>query len=257
MEEVKPQLSLYQKLLIVRKAIPYIQKNTDGHKYKYVKESVLLGIIKEHTDAQNIWCTQDVISCTPLAMGLMVTIKYTWIDGDNPSDTIVFHHSLSEPGFTAKAFGSILTYSNKYMMFKFFSVPMDNDDPDKFKKSIAHAAPNNRMSDEQISEIEKRSALLDDLLDDILEQYDADELSELDAREYQPIMHIISLKEKNERKKLISSEQVAELADRIAKFDGLIDKILSHYNVKNLNELDVGKYQIIDNRLLLLERGGE
>ena len=57
---------------------------------------------------------------------------YEWIDIDNPTDRqkVEFEY-YGQQNDVSKAFGSALTYSERYILLKSLGVPTDEDDPDK------------------------------------------------------------------------------------------------------------------------------
>ncbi|WP_207559116.1 ERF family protein, partial [Geobacillus thermoleovorans] len=58
-------------------------------------------------------------------------MKYVWINADDPSDRIeIPWQYMGQQDDISKAFGSALTYTERYFLMKFFSVPTDEDDPD-------------------------------------------------------------------------------------------------------------------------------
>src|SRR5690625_1734139 len=58
-------------------------------------------------------------------------MTYVWQDSANPDDKIEIPWKLyGQQDDISKAFGSGLTYSERYFLLKFFNAPTDDDDPD-------------------------------------------------------------------------------------------------------------------------------
>src|SRR5690606_2934543 len=58
-------------------------------------------------------------------------MKYVWVNAENPEERIeIPWQTMGQQDDISKAFGSGLTYSERYFLLKFFGVPTDDDDPD-------------------------------------------------------------------------------------------------------------------------------
>ena len=64
------------------------------------------------------------------------SFEFTVINSDNPEEKIVRTQILQDTGSEVKTIGGLQTYANKYFMLKFFNIPTDKLDPDKFDKVI-------------------------------------------------------------------------------------------------------------------------
>ena len=137
-------MNLYQKLVEIRKEVKGFSKDTKGFGYTYVSGSQAISKIREKMDELNVLLvpsTGETVTETYdfknnkgeektdfIVKGAM---SYTWIDGDNPTDTLQVQWKLfGAQDDISKAFGSALTYSERYFILKFFQAPTDSDDPD-------------------------------------------------------------------------------------------------------------------------------
>lgn len=138
--------NIYQKLLEIRKKVEYVQKNGQGFGFNYATESQILCAIRPEMDRQGIFLEQETVSLESVMTrsknkqgewlnipGLKATYKFTWIDADNPEERIEKIMILQDEGDSIDTVGSLLTYSNRYFLYKFFSVPTDKMDPDSFE----------------------------------------------------------------------------------------------------------------------------
>lgn len=146
--------NIYEKLLEVKKSVEHIQKKKVGENlsYKAVSSSMVLGEINKELnkqglllktqmlgkDIQRLERTKEYNGKTSIVYDFMATVdlEYTWINVTNTTEKDVNFFSCSglntDP---SKAFGSVLTYAEKYFMLKYFNVSTDESDIDTFKQS--------------------------------------------------------------------------------------------------------------------------
>lgn len=143
MSETK-SLNLHQKLVEVRKAIGAFTKDTEGFGYSYVSGSQVLSKIQKKMNELGVllmpevetqdFQTHDYINKKGenkeefLVYG---KLNYTWVNAEQPEDkiSIPFYYAGAQDDIS-KAFGSGLTYAERYFIIKFFNIPTDADDPD-------------------------------------------------------------------------------------------------------------------------------
>ncbi|MGL4761102.1 MAG: ERF family protein [Sarcina sp.] len=137
-------MNVIQKIIECRKAIDKVVKNTKGHGYNYVSGSQLLEKIRPKMDelglllsidTKNVsWETFDYTNAKQEPKtDFIVTgeVVYTWINAEEPSDTLVNKFNVfGQQNDISKAFGSGLTYSERYFILKMLQAPTDSDDPD-------------------------------------------------------------------------------------------------------------------------------
>lgn len=151
--------NLYEKLLEVKKEVEFIQKKKVGDNltYKAITSSMILGAINKELNKLGILLktqmlgkdvqrlertksyenpkTQKVTLTTVYDFIATIDLEYTWINTNNTSEKDANLFSCSglntDP---SKAFGSALTYAEKYFMMKYFNVATDEYDVDTFKQ---------------------------------------------------------------------------------------------------------------------------
>jgi hypothetical protein len=141
-------MNLYQKLVQIRKDVVEFSKDKDSYKYKYVSGSQAIRKIREKMDELEIllvpnmgeteshtydYKTYDREGKEKDNTDYVVTgnMSYTWINAENPEETLTIPWKLyGEQDDISKAFGSGLTYSERYFILKFFQAPTDSEDPD-------------------------------------------------------------------------------------------------------------------------------
>src|SRR5690606_718857 len=99
-------MNIYQKLLEVRKVVPYLQKEKSGHQYEYVGSSQVLAAVRKKMDDVGLLLTvkivghhvtsdtvenQDKYGNTKRTTTYFteLDLEFTWINVDNPEETIV------------------------------------------------------------------------------------------------------------------------------------------------------------------------
>lgn len=137
-------MNLWQKLIEVRREIDNFVKDTKGFGYQYVSGSQALSKIRPKMDKLGIllkietddilWTTYDYKNSKGEAKTDFIIsgkVKYTWINADEPKEREECSFDLfGQQDDISKAYGSGLTYSERYFILKTLQAPTDNDDPD-------------------------------------------------------------------------------------------------------------------------------
>lgn len=167
------KLNLHQKLVDVRRAVKYLRKDNQGDRFKFVSSSQALGAIRGKLDELNVLLVPRVVSHTcrdhKLKNGGIwyltgLEMEFTWVDADNPKDTIGplswYAEGLDD---AEKGPGKALTYAEKYFMLKFFNVATDKDDPDAYQERVERTigAGEARLTEAQRAMVEKIETLLE------------------------------------------------------------------------------------------------
>jgi len=153
-------MNIYQKLIEVRKEVPYLQKENQGEQYKYVSSSQVLGNVKAKLDELGILLIPSVKghSVTTSSIEFFneknnvtkrtntyfteLDMIMTWVNAEKPDEKIEcswYGQGVDIAG--EKGVGKALTYAEKYFMLKFFNIPTDKDDPDSFQKRMDDEEP--------------------------------------------------------------------------------------------------------------------
>lgn len=154
--ETKAPLTLQQKLVEIRKAIPALSQKaySDGVKYKFLKVSDIYEYLTPAMNEQRVnFDIVDEKATTHAANGDPIyyhsyeqitrngtrivwvyeaDLTLRWTNADDPNDfqEVKLHAIGCNDGSPDKAKGSALTYAIKYMLFNKFSVDQGEDDPD-------------------------------------------------------------------------------------------------------------------------------
>lgn len=148
-KQIFKEMNVYQKINEVKKIVKTFSKDakTSGKgAYTYISGSQILSTIKEKmeeigllllpvaTEHRGYQTYNYNNSYGELKTDFLVDGKlyYEWINIDNPTDRqrVEFEY-YGQQNDLSKAFGSALTYSERYVLLKSLGVPTDEDDPDK------------------------------------------------------------------------------------------------------------------------------
>lgn len=224
-------MNIYQKLIEVRKSVPYLQKTATGPQFNYVGSSQVLGTLKSKMDELNLLLIPKVIGHTlhesiveymdkekPKRTTTYFTeleMEYTWLNADKPEETIVctwYGQGVDIAG--EKGTGKAMTYSEKYFMLKFFNIPTDKDDPDSFQDKYEDKV----VSKTQIAELEdltRKVGLKElDVIKGIMFKYKKSTLKQLLISEYEDMKSSLQSK--------ISGTQTPQIDDEQRKLDEII-----------------------------------
>jgi hypothetical protein len=153
-------MNLYQKLVEVRKCVPYLQKENQGEQYKYVSSSQVLGNVKAKLDELGVLLIPSVKGHAVTTSSIEyfneknnvtkrtntyfteLDMLMTWLNAEKPDEKIEcpwYGQGVDIAG--EKGVGKAMTYAEKYFMLKFFNIPTDKDDPDAFQRKIDDEEP--------------------------------------------------------------------------------------------------------------------
>ena len=143
-------MNLLEKLLKIRQEIGYVQKTVSGQQGMYVDSAVLLKTIRDKMDELKVVLIPEVLhgakmECidfpsknNPSAKAFVFTgdMNFIWIDGEDSTITLTIPWFLTGKNAQdpAMAYGSALTYTERYFILKFFQIPTAKDDPDAFEE---------------------------------------------------------------------------------------------------------------------------
>lgn len=171
-------MNLYQKLIEIRKTVPYLQKESNGPQYKYVSSSQVLSNIRAKMDELNVLLIPNVIDKTlhqssienvDPRTGIVkrtttyfteLNMCYTWMDADDPTqkmECVWYGQGIDIAG--EKGVGKALTYAEKYFMLKFFNIATDTDDPDAHQEK--HDTREQRKESRETKKEQKKEVLTD------------------------------------------------------------------------------------------------
>lgn len=162
-------MNLHQKLVEIRKEIDVFTKDAAGYGYSYVSGSQVLGKIQEKmnelgvllypvienledtTFDYQVWDRENKQMREKTDFVIKGNMTYVWQNAEKPDEKLEIPWRIyGQQDDISKAFGSGLTYSERYFLLKFFNAPTDDDDPDA-RKTSGKRATGGKASDKQLS----------------------------------------------------------------------------------------------------------
>lgn len=136
------KLNLLQKIVEVKKVVSQLglEKDKQGYNFSYVTGDQILAKITPRMNELNLLLIPNIkevkeetrVNAKGKVLSYIIgDITYTWIDADSPSDSLTLDWKLyGKQEDISQAYGSALTYAERYFLLKFFGVPTDILDPD-------------------------------------------------------------------------------------------------------------------------------
>ena len=150
--------NIIQKLIALRKKVPYIKKEIKQYmKFSVVSSETVLTEFNRHMNSLNLYLKTEVLNKTVERQKIgvnektkkdifsyLVTLdmRYTWINADDLSEKEeVLFSAIADDENASYAYGQALTYAEKTFFLKEFNIPTDEVDPDVFQKEILKRIP--------------------------------------------------------------------------------------------------------------------
>ena len=158
------ELNIYQKLIEVRKEVPYLKKEEKGYDFEFVKSSQVIGVLKAKMDSMGLLLISSAkgnkVSDHTTKKGghnyfTEIEMIYTWVNAEKPEEMIRCPWYGQGLDTGERGVGKAYTYAEKYFLLKFFNIATDKDDPDVFQNKIGSKIPTEpeSITDKQIDEI--------------------------------------------------------------------------------------------------------
>lgn len=149
--------SLTKRLAKIRNQVSVLQKNKTAQagskfSYKYIDEAEVLNKVTTYMEKLHVSLRPNIADYQVIDASYKTgkldkagksyeqdmreyvvhgTLNFTWVNDDDENDTIkcgwAFVGAKSDP---SQAFGSALTYSDRYFLLKYFNIATPKDDPD-------------------------------------------------------------------------------------------------------------------------------
>lgn len=185
------ELNLYQKIADVKANIDGFTKDKKSYNYSYVSGSQVLHRIREKMlehklllfpYTANETCEQIEVTrfnkkankeVTTTEFLVKLKMIYTWINADNPQEkqTVDFW-ATGQQDDPAKAYGTALTYAERYFLMKFFNIPTDEDDADAKEKQDKYS----KVDPKNIETLENEITMFSELMKSINKDVSADQV---------------------------------------------------------------------------------
>ena len=152
-------MNIYQKMVEIRKVVPYLQKAANGPQYQYVSSSQTVSSVRDLLNEHGIFLKTEMLEqqltefkTAKGALQFMTVIKmrFTWINAENPEEQIVTLWEGQGVDNGEKGIGKAATYAEKYFILKTFNIPTDKDDPDAYQAKVEESKPEPKATQTQI-----------------------------------------------------------------------------------------------------------
>ena len=138
-------MNIYQKLLELKKAVPYLKKADTAYGYNYVAEDDVLAVVNAKMselglllvpsidknslrDSRHEYVTTKGADAVDIIV--MADMTYTWIDAETGEKLEVSWIMAGQQDDASQAVGSGITYCGRYFLLKFLQIATGKDDPD-------------------------------------------------------------------------------------------------------------------------------
>jgi len=205
------KLNLRQKLVEIRKTIPYLQKTEAGKNSKYADPAVLLAKIRQGMDEQGVLLSLKVndYHLEPIdwptkndpknkSFFFQGDLTYVWLDADSDEKIEVpWFCTASHLTDPSMAGGSAMTYYERYFLLKQFQIPTAKDDPEYFaaKTKIIEL-----ISKEQETQLIKRIKDMNGDSVKLLSWAKVNKMSEMNTEQMNQIYIMYDEKEEKQKK---------------------------------------------------------
>lgn len=145
-------MNLYEKLFEIQKSCTYIQKNAQGYQYKYAAGTDVIAPIRAKMDELKVMLfpmvrkgqsergeSVDDKGKTKIQFFTQVDIDFVWVNIETPEEKVIVPWYAQGVDPAEKGVGKAWTYAERYFLLKFFHIPTDMDDPDRFQEKRVEA----------------------------------------------------------------------------------------------------------------------
>ena len=163
-EEKKQNNNIDEKLQKIKEEVCIMQKTEEGYGYKYVGEDKILLKVNELMLELGLRLIPKIVPGTFNTQivnykdkkGNDVTdilvsseMSFVWKDIETGETEEIPWGLVGQQSDGSQAFGSGLTYSNRYFLLKFFNISTSKDDPDAIRKKLKEEEETKKMTAEQ------------------------------------------------------------------------------------------------------------
>ena len=160
--EIVEKLNLYQKLVEIRKQVKYIKKDNKGFNFNYASGEDVICAIRPMMDELGIILVPNMESFEFIEIkkgaGMVsvpkITISHTWINAEEPEEQLKTQAVYFEDKMAGcQSVGAMMTYAERYFLYKFFQIATGADDIEKVYKDNNWS---NKISDQVVEERQTR-----------------------------------------------------------------------------------------------------
>lgn len=199
-------MNIYQKLVEVRKAVPYLKKEAQGKQYNYTGSSQVLASVRAKMDDLGLLLIPKIVgkkvsesvieykddkgnpTKRTTTYFTELDMVMTWVNAEKPDEIIEcpwYGQGVDIAG--EKGVGKALTYAEKYFILKQFNIATDKDDPDSFQHKAETYSKPDPISDADKLALENKvkqfAALRDKTDEDVYKALKISDIATLNAKQ--------------------------------------------------------------------------
>jgi hypothetical protein len=200
------ELNLYQKLIEIRKSVPYLQKDQKVLGFKAVSSANAIGALKGKMNELGVLLVPSVdkfeVRDHKTKKGehnyfTVLSMTFAWVNADKPEEREVCKWTGQGLDTGEKGVGKALTYAEKYFLLKFFNIATGKDDPDRFGGNDGEPKKRDEqkfISDEQRKEIQRLCTETNSNVDAFLKFAGSTGFDDILVSNYKKITNALNLK---------------------------------------------------------------
>lgn len=211
-------MNIHEKIASVRETMSALSKNKRGHVGAYVTEESATAKLQAALTSYKLNVYPSIVPGTfayetftnekgKIEFIVRAAMEFRFVNIENPDEFVVVPwHFIGQQSKVDYAFGSGLTYSNRYFLLKFFEVSTSEDDPENIRakqdeakdeieareRDKAIKAAHDRIN-EFVAEIKRGSGITTDQFYAVVEKYTPANLTGNDKRNFKKIKDVSSL----------------------------------------------------------------
>lgn len=173
------KLNIYQKIAEVKASIEGFQKDAKGYNYDYVEGSQILYKMRPKMEEHGLLMFPSVEEFqhveTKSNKGkteniVILKIIYNLVDSVTKDKIEINFAAFGQQQDVAQAYGTALTYAERYFILKLLNIPTDEDDPDAKQKKQKYSKADKNDIDVLKNSIETFAQRVGDTVEGVKQQ---------------------------------------------------------------------------------------
>lgn len=173
------KLNIYQKIAEVKASIEGFQKDAKGYNYDYVEGSQILYKMRPKMEEHGLLMFPSVEEFQHVETKnnkektehiVILKIIYKLVDSVTKDKIEINFAAFGQQQDVAQAYGTALTYAERYFILKLLNIPTDEDDPDAKQKKQKYSKADKNDIDVLKNSIETFAQRVGDTVDGVKQQ---------------------------------------------------------------------------------------
>lgn len=173
------KLNIYQKIAEVKASIEGFQKDAKGYNYDYVEGSQILYKMRPKMEEHGLLMFPSVEEFQHVETKnnkgktehiVILKIIYNFVDSVTKDKIEINFAAFGQQQNVAQAYGTALTYAERYFILKLLNIPTDEDDPDAKQKKQKYSKADKNDIDVLKNSIETFAQRVGDTVEGVKQQ---------------------------------------------------------------------------------------